>query len=159
MKINTVIVYSFLLVVVLFYSCKNEEKDTSNAEIVSEMSDAAIIDEGEYQIFEGQIDGQYDIIMKIDLTKNTVKGELIYKSVGVPIRLEGGLNDNFLEMKEIIDGSSHAKFAGELENDVFNGVWVKSGSSQKLPLSMKVSNSDFNSFIDEEKVNEVNLER
>jgi hypothetical protein len=158
MKINTITIYSFLLLLVLFSACKNEEKDNSNTEMASEMPNEEIIArEGGFQVFEGEIDGKYEIIMEVNLNKNPVKGTLIYKSVGVPILLEGGVNNNFLEMKEVINGVSHAKFAGELGNGTYNGIWVKSGSSEKLPLSMKASNSEFNSFIDREKANEIKI--
>ncbi len=154
MKFNTIASYSFLFLLVLFSSCKNEEKDTPNTETASE---APIVNETETQVFEGQIDGQHDIIMELNLEQNSIRGELIYKSVGVPILIEGSLNNNFLEVKEIINGAGNAKIAGKFNNGVYEGIWVKSGSSEKLPMSMKASDSDFRSFINEDKMHEIKI--
>jgi len=85
------------------------------------------------------------IQMELELNQGKLTGHYYYDSVGIPLRLEGSLDNNQVRLEEYDDSSSPSQqtgvFTGQLSNDAtdfadtFTGQWLNSyGSSFSFSL-------------------------
>lgn len=105
---------------------------------------------GWYQCFnyEGTI-GKYPITLSIQITENyfgekgkkefNINGVYKYDKYNNPIKLEGTLKDNKIQLYESYNGKVSATLEFNFSEKISNGYWTNLESKKVLPLSLKYS--------------------
>lgn len=126
-----------------FYSCnKNTNKKESKSLIKKEIVNNTFI-----RTFEGNINGKYEILMKITSDNGKVKGSYYYKKSNIKLELKGNLqSDGKIIMNEFDkEGNQTGIFQGTMENNQkITGIWKKPNGKNEMKFSLIETNSIFN---------------
>ncbi|MEC5160313.1 MULTISPECIES: hypothetical protein [unclassified Janthinobacterium] len=102
------------------------------------------------QDYAGDIGGKYKIQLTLAFKGDSVSGEYFYLSQlkGIPLRAVSGDRNKLVLEERGANGEVTASFTGALSADCgkFDGTWQKTGSSSKLPYSLKHTESNSGSL-------------
>ncbi len=141
----------FIILSTIIVSCnQNLESDISETEkTISKVQNKTII-KNFNKSFEGTINYKYDIIMTLVCDNNSLSGTYTYKSQGVPLKLQGTIDEN---NKVVINefnskGSMTGVFRGTLNTNetILKGNWSKPDGSKEMPFVVSLSSNNESSF-------------
>ena len=123
------------------YSCNNvNKKKNENSIEKNEVNNNFI------RTFEGDINGKYEIMMKITSDNGKVKGSYYYKKNNVELELKGNLqSDGKINLQEFdAEGNQTGIFQGFMENNQkIVGKWKKPNGKNEMKFSLIESNSNY----------------
>lgn len=131
--------------VALLFSCSTDPNDATtdpnaNATIASFV-----------KTYEGLIDNQYRIVLKITSDEGDITGTYFYTSQGGNLKLQGELSaKNEIVMNEFNDdGNQVGLFKGTLSGGKIEGTWSKPDGSKEMSFSLIESSTVYESLQDQ----------
>lgn len=145
-----------LFYLVFFISILSSCETQDNGKISGEEKEKAL--SSFIKTFEGTIDDQYEIIIKISSDSGKITGNYFYTDVGQELELLGeiGYDGNLIlnEFDEI--GNQTGRFEGNLKNGKMVGKWSKPNGNKILPFVLIESSTSYSSvkteFIELKKI-------
>jgi len=131
-----------LLLILSIISCKNEkqegktEKQIEKTEIITDF----------IKTYEGNINGKYEIMMKITSDNGEINGSYFYKKNGIKIDIKGNLKNNGSIVLNEFDknGNQTGIFKGNLKNEhKIIGKWSKPNGKNNMDFKLIESNSEY----------------
>jgi len=123
-------------------SCKNEkqEKPTKKQTVKTEINNDFI------KTYEGNINGKYEIMMKLISDNGEIKGSYFYKKNGIKLDIKGNLrNDSLITLNEFdTNGNQTGLFKGKMvSKSKIIGKWSKPNGKNKMDFRIIESNSNY----------------
>lgn len=138
--------YYILIIIATFIFFACEEEEQSNPVELYDLYEADDVEQNFTKTFEGQLDFEYDIVMKISSNNGKVTGNYYYKNAGEELKLKGTIDK---EGKVLLNeynksGSMTGLFEGNLYDDSkISGYWKKPDESKILTLNLTESFNDY----------------
>ncbi len=93
--------------------------------------------------FEGTINGKFPISLSLIIEDNLVEGTLIYKKVGIPIKIVGSIDNGEFTLNEFDDKTQiTGTFTGELTGRRLVGYWF-SPSGKQMSFLAGISEEEY----------------
>ena len=98
--------------------------------------------------YEGSLDNQYKVVMKITSNEGIVTGTYFYLSQGGNLKLQGELSvSNEILLNEFNDdGNQVGLFKGRLDGSKIEGTWSKPDGSKEMPFLLIESSTVYESL-------------
>jgi len=135
--------YLQLIALLFILGCNSTEKTNENSKTESKASTVEI---DFSKAFEGAINEQHKIMMKIKSTDGKIRGSYFYTNIGIEISLTGTLdNSGNIKLEEFdAKGKRLGSFEGRLiNNNKISGDWFKKIGAASMPFLLLESQKPY----------------
>lgn len=126
----------FLISTLIITSCSCTDKNNSQVNFS--------------KVYEGQIDKQYEIVLKLNKKGDSLDGEYYYTKYNSTIQLKGTIKDNIVVLNEFDkNGNQTGVFNGELKENKIEGLWSKPNGEKSKNFFIQETDKSYIVKVDE----------
>jgi hypothetical protein len=104
------------------------------------------------KVYEGQIDKQYEIVLKLNKKGDSLDGEYYYTKYNSTIQLKGTIKDNIVVLNEFDkNGNQTGIFNGELKDNKIEGLWSKPNGEKSKNFFIQETDKSYSAKTEEPK--------